>query len=137
MRIAGARQKQADFDGAARDFRAVHRNQDTAMPRRRRFARRSARVNHSERAFEPSRDQRQILAEATLRVAGIGNANNKEVVTFAGFIRDCFRPGRVLPGDNVDVLGLLLARIRFERGRRCGGAFDRLFGMLPIRLCRR
>src|SRR5271166_3054205 len=105
------------------------------MPLLRQFVPRRARVDHSERAVESSRDQRQILAEAALRITGIGNANNKKVVALARFIGDRLWPARGLPSDDVHLPRLLLVRMSVERGRCFGRALDRLFGTLSIRLC--
>ena len=66
---------------------------------------------------------------------GIGNADDKEVVAFAGFTGDGLGPGCVLPRDDVDRPRFLLVRMSFERGRRFGGSFDRVFGRSPIGLC--
>jgi len=84
------------------------------VPLSRRLVPRRACVNHHERAVELVRDQRQVLAEAALRIAGTGDANNKKVVALAGFIGDRLRPASGPRGDNLDVPGLLFVGLRFE-----------------------
>jgi len=126
MRITGPREREADLNCTARHVGAIHRDQNAAVAVFHRFVPRRARVNDSEWALEPARDQAQILAEAALWIAGIGNADNKKVVALAGFISNRLRPGRGRTGDDVDLPRLVLVGTSLA-SRQSFGFFRVLF----------
>src|SRR5262249_59169117 len=97
--------------------------------------RRGVCATHEGGAVKPGGDNRRLVANPAVRITAIGNANNKKVVTLAGFIGDRLRPARVPTGDDVGLTRLLVVRMSFERSRCFGPALDRPFETFSIRLC--